>query len=217
MRTLLVTVVAAALGSAALAAQARPDFSGTWTLVSTVPSGRDVYGAEFSVTQDAATLTITTKATRRTITSRGGVTEPGVDTPYTTRTIYTLDGGEHPHQTSNDLPPNPPGTVSVTLMRLQESMSKAVWTGRQLALVTHEKHLRGRAPNESVSRTTTRTVLSLDSDGLLAVERLQLIDPVTSQVEQGLPVPVRSVYKKKSSSVRFERGQRIYPRGAPGR
>jgi hypothetical protein len=92
--SLVVGVVAAAVIVARLDAQSPPDLSGKWVFVSSEPAGTRVLGSDFSIAQDAATLRIDFTA----FCYDGETTGAWTATPVPTRTVYVLDGIEHPSQ-----------------------------------------------------------------------------------------------------------------------
>ena len=126
-RNLLVVAVVLMFGAAAsLAAQAKPDFSGKWVQdppPAAAPAGggggggrgggggfggggRGGFGAEFTIVQNAKTLTLTRMQGDQTVT-----------------TVYNLDGSESKNTTQGRGGP-------------QEQVSKAVWTGATLVVTT---------------------------------------------------------------------------------
>ena len=128
-RNFLVVAVVLMFGTAAsLAAQAKPDFSGKWTLdPASAPAppagapagggggggrggggggGRGGFGNEFTIAQNAKTLTITRMQGDQTVT-----------------TVYNLDGSESKNTVQ--------GRGGAT-----EQVSKAVWTGATLVVTT---------------------------------------------------------------------------------
>lgn len=130
-RNFLVVAVVLMFGAAAsLAAQAKPDFSGKWTLdPASAPAppagapaggggggggrggfggggGRGGFGNEFTIAQNAKTLTITRMQGDQTVT-----------------TVYNLDGSESKNTVQ--------GRGGAT-----EQVSKAVWDGAKLVVTT---------------------------------------------------------------------------------
>jgi len=113
-RNFLVVAVVLMFGTAAsLAAQAKPDFSGKWTLdpasAPAPPAGAPAgggFGNEFTIAQNAKTLTITRMQGDQTVT-----------------TTYNLDGSESKNTTQGRGGP-------------QEQVSKAMWDGAKLMVTT---------------------------------------------------------------------------------
>ena len=127
-RNFLIVAVVLMFGAAAsLAAQAKPDFSGKWTLdPASAPAppagapagggggrggfggggGRGGFGNEFTIAQNAKTFTITRMQGDQTV-----------------ATVYNLDGSESKNTTQGRGGP-------------QEQVSKAVWTGATLVVTT---------------------------------------------------------------------------------
>ena len=115
-RNLLVVAVVLMFGAvASLAAQAKPDFSGKWVQdppPAAAPAGggggggRGGFGAEFTIVQNAKTLTITRMQGDQTVS-----------------TVYNLDGSESKNTTQGRGGP-------------QEQVSKAVWDGAKLVVTT---------------------------------------------------------------------------------
>ncbi len=116
----LAAAMAVILGTAAMAAQAKPSFAGKWTLdpASVAPAGgapgggggrgggRGGLGQELTITQDATTLTLDYV---------GGGRNPGP-----VKLAYALDGSESKN----------------TGMGGQEQVAKAVWEGDKLVVTT---------------------------------------------------------------------------------
>jgi hypothetical protein len=124
-RNFLVVAVVLMFGAvASLAAQAKPDFSGKWVQdppPAAAPAGgggggggrgggggggRGGFGAEFTIVQNAKTLTITRMQGDQTVS-----------------TVYNLDGSESKNTTQGRGGP-------------QEQVSKAVWAGATLVVTT---------------------------------------------------------------------------------
>lgn len=125
---LVVGVVAIAVIVARLDAQSPPDFSGKWVLASSQPPGTHALGRDFSIAQDSTTLSIDSTGFRFSGSTNGGWSE----TPFPIRTIYALDGIEHPRQVIANQPVTNSSawTFSSPTMSstTEESISKA--TGR---------------------------------------------------------------------------------------
>jgi hypothetical protein len=134
-------VVTAGIG---VSAQAKPDFSGKWTLVpdpnASAARGRGGpglagdLGLEFKVAQDEKTLTVTT------VNPRTGEV----------KSVYNLDGSE----TKNPLTSN----RGTTIVRV----SKAKWNKSKLVLTTRT--------NYQGSAAETKQIWALDASGNLIVE-----------------------------------------------
>jgi hypothetical protein len=170
--TVVVSAVAVVLYMAAGAyAQARPDFSGTWTMdpaSAPAPPGGGVgggrgggrgggggvgFGPEFTAKQDANALTITRMQGGQTITA-----------------AYRLDGSE----SKNSVPGRQGGPPT-------EQVSKASWDGNRLVIVT--------TLDFGGNRVEQRRVLSLEG-GNLAIEQ------TNPGFQGGAPTTVKVVYKK---------------------
>jgi hypothetical protein len=200
--TAVITVAIAAgagrIGKAQDQSAVRPDFSGKWVLTSNQPPGRDALGHDFSIAQDAASLTLDSTWFRGSCSSTGGCSE----TSFPVRTIYVLDAIEHPSQVISDQPVTTASTPTSGLgMRsaTEESISKATWAGRQLVIMTYSRikiTALNRTPSISELRRTVRQALSMEADGTLAVESLIVADPLPWAQEAPSPTPVRSTYKK---------------------
>jgi hypothetical protein len=177
---------------------ARPDFSGKWVLASNQPPGRDALGHDFSITQDAASLTLDSTWLRGRCSSTGGCSE----TPFPVRTIYVLDAIEHPSQVIAD-PPMATASALTSGVEMrsttEESISRATWMGRQLVIMTYSR-IRITAPNRTPSvivvRRTGRQALSMETDGTLVVDTLIVADPLPWAQDAPSPTSVRSTYKK---------------------
>lgn len=199
MKTLMLTaaivigvVAGVGRGRAQEQSAARPDFSGKWVFASSQPSGGlgNALGDKFSIAQDATTLRIDTTAFR----VSGSKTVRLLETQFPIRTIYSLDGREHPSQVSTDAPP----TSRVEMMSIiEESISKATWAGRQLVIMTYSRG-KTTVPWQTpyVTRRTERQALSMEADGTLMIASLIVADPVPGAHEAPSPTPLRSIYKK---------------------
>jgi hypothetical protein len=197
---IVIGVVAGAwrVGRAQEQSAARPDFSGKWALASSQPPGHQAFGDDFSIAQDATTLEVDSTGHRVSLSTTRGSSE----TPFPVRTIYALDGIEHPTQVIADPPvttASAPTSGFVMSSGTEESISKATWAGRQLVIMTYSR-IRITAPNQtpsaSVIRRTVRQALSIEADGTLVVESLIGADPLPWAQEAPTPTPVRSIYKK---------------------
>ncbi|HYN08195.1 MAG TPA: hypothetical protein VES67_12455 [Vicinamibacterales bacterium] len=176
----------------ALDGQSLPDFSGKWTAVSptiSYPPNRSM-----TITQDGTTLTVDSTAFRVTASTAGWSSE----TSYPMRTIYILDGTEHPSQIVADPPPWPQSLKAMTTT-LHESISKATWAGRHLVIMTYEKQRTtapGRTPAFAETRRTVREAISLEADGALVWESLIVADPLPWGRAVATPTPFRRIYRK---------------------
>jgi hypothetical protein len=187
------------VGGAQEQSAARPDLSGKWVFASSQPTGTHALGDDFSIAQDATTLRIDSTEFHLSLSTTRA---PSV-TPLLVRTIYVLDGIEHPSQVIFDPPQTTAsaptaglGTSSTT----EESMSRATWTGRQLLIMTYNRIKitdPSRTPSVNVVRQTVRQALSMEANGTLVVEKLIVSDPLPWAHEQPSPTPVRSIYNKK--------------------
>ena len=196
--SLAVGVVAISLIAVRLGAQSPPDFSGKWVLVSSNPPGSHALGVDFTISQDAMTLTVASTG----FSIRASTSGDGSETPYDVRTIHILDGIEHPRRAIADSPVATPlaSTSQMTMTSsMEESISKATWAGSQLVIMTYNKikiTAPSRTPSVTVIRQTVRRALSMGSDGTLAVDSLIVADPMPWGLAARSPTPVRSVYKK---------------------
>ena len=199
---LVACAVTAVVTFTGLDAQSRPDFSGTWTLVSSTPIGSHAMGTEFKVVQNGSTLTIDLEGIAARYTSGRSV-----QTAYPVRNIYALDGLEHPPQVVSDPPLMTTATLSAETMKVasvsSESTRRATWAGGQIVVMMHNTYkvtAPTRTPSEATIRQTVRQAFSLGPDGSLSVESLVVADPIPwgGDFEQPSPTPVRSVYRKKS-------------------
>ena len=168
-RNFLVVAVVLMFGAAAsLAAQAKPDFSGKWTMdPASAPApggggggggrgggrggGGGGFGQEFTATQNAKTLTITRMQGDQTVT-----------------TTYNLDGSESKNTVQ--------GRGGA-----QEQVSKATWDGAKLVITT-QLNFGGNAVEQ-------KQTLSMEG-GNLVVERSQ------PGRDGGAPTVTKLVYKK---------------------
>ncbi len=141
-------LVLAALIAADGSAQARPDFSGTWTFnqlksAQPGPDGKIVLAAlmgdEFTVRQDRTSLNLSIKSG-----------------PIRATAVYKLDGSE-----SRNMSPGGPGQSEI------EVASTAVWQGDKLIINSTSTSIVQDRPVTIV----TRRVLWIDPDGNLVLER----------------------------------------------
>jgi hypothetical protein len=157
--TFLVTAAAVAFASATAFAQAKPSFAGKWTLVPDANAaaagggggggrggrgggGRGGFGNEFTITQDASTLTTVRMQ---------GETE--------IKSVYKLDGSESKNMVTmggRGGGAEPPAPVEI--------VSKASWDGNKLVIVTTNPPRGGGEPTQSTM------ALSLDASGNLVIE-----------------------------------------------
>jgi hypothetical protein len=187
------------------AATSVSDLSGKWVLASGQPRGSSLppFGDDFSIAQDAKKLTVDSLGFRPADSPNDSRTdaEVGVMLPFSIRTIYVLDGIEHPSQVIANRPviASIPQQVTVKAPSTEESISKATWAGRQLVIMTYNKNkIRSPStpPSGIVIRRTVRQALSMEANGTLVVETLIVADPLPSAHEAPSPTPVRSTYKK---------------------
>jgi hypothetical protein len=182
-----------------------PDFSGKWVFASSQPpavqngpddvvvSGPPPFGGDdFSIAQDATTLTVDSLGYRPSDFKRGAQA-----LPFSIRTIYVLDGIEHPSQViaNRPLERSIPQDVAVKSSTTDESISKATWAGRELVIMTYSKN---KTTSGNVMRRTVRQALSMEANGTLVVDSLIVADPLPREHEPPSPTPVRSIYNKKT-------------------
>jgi hypothetical protein len=187
------------------AAANSPDFSGKWVFASSQPpvvrngpndvvvSGPPPFGGDFSISQDATTLTVDSLGFYPSQSRTGA--EAGVVLPFSIRTIYVLDGIEHPSQVIANRPAitSSPQVVRAVSRPTGESISKTTWVGRQLVIMTYSKN---KIMGGNVIRRTVRQTLSMEANGTLAVESLIVADPLPQTQAAPSPTPIRTVYKK---------------------
>ena len=177
-------------------AQDRPKFAGGWVLVpdKSVPATAAHQG-EITITQDDSTLSLT----RSGVMNRGLVVQGGQATAMSSENTtyalaYVFDAADHPSPTA----PLPPGANPAMVMRsTTQSTYRAIWTVNQLVIITTETRQPDR--NGYAVRRTGRLVLSIDSEGLLVMESISVIDPAPGGPTQPTPTPIRSVYKRASA------------------
>jgi hypothetical protein len=131
-----------------------------------------------------------------------GVTSAATETPYPVRTIYALDGLEHPTNVASNPPVTSERGVSVMHSRTEESLTRAVWVGRQVVVMTYDKERvtrQGSQPYEVVLRHTTRHVLSRAEDGTLVWETIVLRDVLPGTSTVTAPLTIRRVFRRVSS------------------
>jgi len=168
--------MAAALAVAGLAAQAKPNFAGKWTLVPDAGAaagggmgarggGRGggmgagaLSGPEMTIAQDAATLKVDRAQGQNQFS-------------YT----FKLDGSE----SKNSVPGRMGGAPS-------EVVSKAVWDGNKLTITSTQSMMM----QEQQMTIETKQVLSLDADGMLVVETTR------SGMRGGQAMTTTAKYKK---------------------
>jgi hypothetical protein len=156
LRELLVSVLVAA----AIAGQARPDFSGEWVLLKerstqtqtsrTVTSVSGLLGEKFNAKQDEKTLAL-------------DIAVASLGRPI--RAVYHLDGTE-----SRNMNPTGPGQPD------EEIFSRASWESDKLVVQTRGTALIAGKPLE------TRRVIWIDADGRLTIERSSEGQPTTRSV-----------------------------------
>lgn len=198
----LAFIVVVGTAVAQIEAQSRPDFSGTWALITNDTGGTPVFGQTLKLVQDAKTLTV--ESTGYLINDSRGASESRT-VPYTTVATHTLDGDEHPLTTTFTMQDG--GTLAARAEALlsipDTAVSKGLWTGRQLIVMTYRTFVMNRTttpPTSFTRRQTVRESFQLNSDGTLAVDRLIVGEPLPwgrdLDREQPAPMSVRSVYKK---------------------
>ena len=187
------TLAAGVVLTAALGAQGRPDFSGTW--VSASP-GQFPPEQRVTITQDATSLTIDGTAYRM----RGtfdGVQSSMSSTPYPMRTTYILDGLEHPQAVVATFPSDRAMPARGTSSRLEDGVFKATWTGQQLVVMKYERHRHTAADGTATSiRRTIQEIVTLSADGSLVWETVQLSDPLPGSSQAAAPTQFRRVFKR---------------------
>ena len=194
MSRILVTVSLAivVLSGAIAAQQSQPDFSGRWELVAdkTTPAGSEaVLGPWFVIKQAETSLTIERTETK--MSSQGGragnpATVQQIEVPSTE--TYVFDGTERDRQRTAALPV----PAGARVVDLNLPTYRATWTTNQLVIiVTNKDALRG-------TTSLARLSLSLEADGSLVADRVEIIFPRSGGAKQGPPTPRRSVYLKKS-------------------
>jgi len=153
-------LLAVVFATTALAAQARPDFSGDWTLARNrstqttegqrVTSGAGLLGEKFTAKQDAKTLTL-------------DITSAAIGRPV--RAVYNLDNSE-----SKNVNPGQAGQPDEAIS------SRASWDGEKLVILT-----RGTVPVNGKPLESKR-VMWIDANGLLTIERSSEGAPATRSV-----------------------------------
>ena len=183
-------------------APARPDCSGTWTLVAALssPAGKSALGPSLKIGQTESTLTISRTRQLSTMTTRAdGSTVPGPPVDITTETAYLFDGTEREMRDAGVSPVGRGGPQPQLIPDLTNTY-RAVWTTDQLVVMTF-----GRATPELARRgkdtvgqlkQVSRMSFSLDADGSLVVDRVNVFDPESGGPKESAPVPMRSVYRK---------------------
>jgi hypothetical protein len=172
--------------AASVTAQTPPDFSGRWILAPDPPSTAQRggapgtmgtgWGADITVTQDAATLTIEYARFARS------------DMQPPTRLVYWLNGSESRNSINMGRGP-------------QEQVSKAAWDGSKLVITTvhaftvsssRDSAPSAKAPpgDKTAMTSETRYVLWLESPAALAIETTY------SGVLGGPPLTTKAVYRK---------------------
>jgi hypothetical protein len=195
---LVVGVVATAVIVARLDAQSPPDFSGKWVLASSQAPRLQALGEDFSIAQDATTLRVDSTGRSGRFSNNG----PTSETRYPVRTIYILDGIEHPSQVIASPPlTTASAPMSAMTMMMEESISKATWAGRQLVIMTYSRMkttVLWLTPSVYMTRRTGRQAFSMDADGTLVVENLIVNDPdpLPGAHEAPSPTLARTIYKK---------------------
>lgn len=172
----ILRVLTVALLAAGVMAQAKPDFSGRWTIEPEAPrpsgSGRagpsvgnmgSGWGSNITIAQDATRLTV-----EYAFFARGDMQPP-------LKFVFALDGSE----TKN----------SIMMGRgIQQQTSKAKWEGSKLVITTEQAH--ENPENGQPMTTKVIRILSLESPTSLLVETTR------SGVLGGPTTTTRTVYKK---------------------
>ena len=199
----LAIVVAAAVSLSAQ--QARPDFSGRWTLAQdlSTPAGANAFGTTLIVSQAADTVTLEQQVVRVHVVPPGFDPTIASETGGTERASYVADGADHDVPIPAMTQEAPANARVVMRSSVQEKSYRAVWTGRQLVIITRDSIAFSRVNNAPVTiHRTIRQALTLKADGTLIGESLIVADPIpgffffNQPEEQPGPVPVRSVYRR---------------------
>jgi hypothetical protein len=167
-----IAAVTLALGTPALTAQTRPDFSGTWIPAEST-SVRTCSGS-IVLTQDAATLRLES-------TTKTGQAQ-----------VYSFDGSDTRRTLPAATPPDPSQRGWVA--KMTESVARAAWNGDRLVTVRHDTMKMwwpGNGPGEFNLQNTFRETMSLDAGGRLVIDHLAIQDPYPggSPVRVDLPLP----------------------------
>ena len=190
-------VVASAVLSTQLGAQAVPDCSGTWVLTST-----GIWPSDQRLTIAQNPTTFTVDGIGYSIhASTNGTRTASTQTQYSTRTTYVVDGSEHPYSVTFDPPPQfLPATASLVMSsRTEDAVYKASWVGRRLVVVRYENEKITRpkqTPDVVVLRRMVRDTIELASDGTLVWETLTLADPMPWSDQAPTPTPFRRIFKR---------------------
>ncbi|HKW02958.1 MAG TPA: hypothetical protein VJN96_24245 [Vicinamibacterales bacterium] len=211
-RNLIVAVVIAcvALGVRP-GAQARPDFSGKWTLAEA--SALATFGRSFTATQSGTTLTIESTSLAEPV--RQGTAAAAADSTQSLR--WTFSGttstpprwtyamtGEEKRETYtrpasiDNLRPSAMWSYRTT------SSERAAWLGNVLVIVSHyfnNVHWPDRVPSDFQAEQTVRLSLALNASGSLVVERVSIADPLPWNLDINLDIPSvqRTIYTKAST------------------
>jgi len=206
-RVFLSASLAIAIASAVSlsAQQARPDFSGRWTLAQdlSTPAGANAFGTTLIVSQSADTVTLEQQVVHVHVVPPGFDPTIASETGGTERASYVADGADHDVPIPAMTQEAPANARVVMRSAVQEKSYRAVWTGRQLVIITRDSIAFSRVNNAPVTiRRTIRQALTLKADGTLIGESLIVADPIpgffffNQPEEQPGPVPVRSVYRR---------------------
>jgi len=207
------SLVAAAALSLPLAAQTRPNLSGTWQLIpeKTTPArpAPAPPAPPTTISLDANTITISSVAYsggagRVTMDGTTGRVTSVQTTPQAREEFrfvqtYVCDGSEHPEPAR--VPPLPSAPASTpppgaTSMSTDQTYT-ATWSRDQLVITTRAVSRVNPPSSSFVPRTrVTRKTYSIDSEGQLVIETLTTSEPAPNETAQPAPVPVRSFYRK---------------------
>lgn len=179
-------------------ARARPDFSGTWVLVDPIGSSTfGSFGKSFTVTQDAATLSLDFPAASFSHQDSGSSST----TPSGRRLVFNLDGTDVRAAIPAEVPRPPNAPATLMTATLVASVARAAWNGDQLIIVTHST-MKVTSPSQwpaALDReNTVREALSLDANGHLIFERVIIEDPLPweTTMRVDLPISWNGIYKK---------------------
>jgi hypothetical protein len=179
-------------GVVCLSAQGRPDFSGTWVVVSgaAVGQGKSALGDECRIKQDRKALSL-----------ECGTVPPSAPAGWffpTARWGVPFDGTEaHPwHKDGNTPVTKYVSRDGTPLTKLPDTVATASWDGNQLTVMERSYILTTKVSVDTgtVTNVTVKYVFSLDADDHLTIES-------TETAEGRDPYPARQrVYKRKTTS-----------------
>jgi len=204
----LVVAVASAVSLGAQQGQA--DLSGRWTLAPelSTPAGTHAFGTTLVVSQSADTVTLEQQVVSITFKARpSGASTAIAETGATFRASYVADGADHDVPIPTTTPTVPAGARAMGMRSSVQAKSyRAVWTGKQLIIMTRDSQVLTRENSDPVTlHRMVRQALTLAADGSLIGESLIVADPMPAWyffsngkagMEQPAPVPVRSVYRR---------------------